>query len=85
MPPLAKEFTFHREYDDWLLYAFLTTEANNVVAPVHPDAMPVILTDPDECKEWLEDGSESLRLHRPLDSALLKTVDPEALSNFDQV
>ena len=74
-----------RETDDWLLYAFLTTEANSVVAPVHPDAMPVVLTAPDECKEWLEGGSESLRLQRPLDSAMLKTVDPGALSNFDQV
>ena len=26
------------------LYGFLTTEANAVVAPIHPKAMPVILT-----------------------------------------
>jgi putative SOS response-associated peptidase YedK len=30
------------------LFGFLTTEANAIVAPVHPKAMPVILTTPDE-------------------------------------
>lgn len=45
-----------REHDGWLLYAFLTTEANDVVALVHPDAMPVILTEADECREWLSGG-----------------------------
>ena len=28
------------------LYGFLTTEPNAVVAPIHPKAMPVILTTP---------------------------------------
>lgn len=64
-----------REHDDWLLYAFLTTEANSVVVPVHPDAMPVVLTDPDECNEWLEGGKESLTLQRPLPDTLLAKVD----------
>ncbi len=30
------------------LYGFLTTEPNAVVKPVHPKAMPVILSEPDE-------------------------------------
>jgi hypothetical protein len=30
------------------LFGFLTTEANAVVAPIHPKAMPVILTTPEE-------------------------------------
>jgi putative SOS response-associated peptidase YedK len=50
---------------DWELYAFLTTDANDIVRPVHEKAMPVILTDPDECREWLGGGSGSLRLQRP--------------------
>jgi putative SOS response-associated peptidase YedK len=54
-----------REEGDWELYAFLTTEANDIVRPVHEKAMPVILTDPDECEEWLGGGAESLRLQRP--------------------
>jgi putative SOS response-associated peptidase YedK len=35
------------------LFAFLTTEPNAVVAPIHPKAMPVILTTPDEIETWL--------------------------------
>lgn len=55
------------------LYSFLTTEPNAVVKPIHPKAMPVILTDPDECEEWLGGGEDSLRLQRPLaDNLLLK-------------
>jgi putative SOS response-associated peptidase YedK len=30
------------------LFGFLTTEPNGVVAPIHPKAMPVILTTPAE-------------------------------------
>jgi len=62
-----------REVDDWRLYAFLTTEPNDVVAPIHPKAMPVILTNPAECAEWLEGGKESLRLQRtyPADALTL--------------
>src|SRR6478752_3176345 len=36
------------------LFGFLTTEANAVVAPIHPKAMPVILTTPEEVDLWLE-------------------------------
>jgi putative SOS response-associated peptidase YedK len=32
-----------------LVYGFLTTAPNAVVAPIHPKAMPVILTTPEEC------------------------------------
>ena len=34
-------------------FGFLTTEPNAVVAPIHPKAMPVILTTPDEIDLWL--------------------------------
>lgn len=55
-----------REERDWELYAFLTTDANDLVRPVHEKAMPVILTDPGECRAWLSGGSDSLdRLQRP--------------------
>ena len=37
--------------------------------------MPVVLTDPDECKEWLSGGANSLRLQRPLDDGFLEIVD----------
>jgi putative SOS response-associated peptidase YedK len=48
------------------LFAFLTTEANAVVAPIHPKAMPVILTAPTEVDLWLAaDAPKALELLRP--------------------
>ena len=35
------------------LFAFLTTEPNDVVAPIHAKAMPVILTTDEERGVWL--------------------------------
>ena len=54
------------------LFAFLTTDPNSIVAPIHGKAMPVILTEPDECREWLCGGEDSLRLQRPLRDDQLK-------------
>jgi putative SOS response-associated peptidase YedK len=36
-----------------LLYGFLTTEPNGVVSPIHPKAMPVILTTSEEYDVWI--------------------------------
>ena len=55
-----------REEREWTLYAFLTTDANDVVRPVHEKASPVILVDPAEQAEWLAGGEQSFRLQRPL-------------------
>jgi putative SOS response-associated peptidase YedK len=55
-----------REERDWTLFAFLTTEANDVVRPVHDKASPVILIDSAEQTEWLAGGEQSFRLQRPL-------------------
>ena len=53
--------------EDHLLYSFLTTEPNGVVGPVHPKAMPVLLTKPEEWRTWLEAPvEEALQLQRPL-------------------
>jgi len=71
------------------LFGFLTTEANAVVAPIHPKAMPVILTTPEECDRWLEaDTLDALESQRPLPDEALRIVakgekeDPPAESRL---
>jgi len=60
---------------DHELFGFLTTEANAIVAPVHPNAMPVILTSPAEIDRWLEaETSDALAPQRPLPADALHLV-----------
>ena len=61
-----------REERDWNLYAFLTTDPNDIVRPIHEKAMPVILVDAAQQTEWLAGGEASLRLQRPLPNELLQ-------------
>jgi len=57
------------------LFAFLTTNPNNVVGPVHPKAMPVVLTRPEEIETWLTaPPEEALNLQRPLPDGTLQIV-----------
>ena len=57
------------------LFAFLTTEPNAEVGAVHPKAMPVILTAPEEIEQWLTaPAEEALRLQRPLPDGALAIV-----------
>ena len=57
------------------LFSFLTTEANGVVGAVHPKAMPVLLTGPEEWAAWLEEPvTQALRLQRPLPDAAMREV-----------
>jgi putative SOS response-associated peptidase YedK len=51
--------------------AILTTEANEICAPIH-DRMPVVLTDPEAEAAWLSDDVDAeaaLEFLRPLESA----------------
>jgi putative SOS response-associated peptidase YedK len=57
------------------IFAFLTTEPNAEVGAIHPKAMPVILTTPDEVETWMTAFSnEALRLRRPLRDGSLRIV-----------
>lgn len=57
------------------LFGFLTTEPNAVVAPIHPKAMPVILTRADEIEVWMQaPAEEALKLQRPLPDDALRIV-----------
>jgi putative SOS response-associated peptidase YedK len=57
------------------LFAFLTCAPNREVARVHPKAMPVILTTPEECRRWLTAPAPvALQLQRPLADGMLQIV-----------
>jgi putative SOS response-associated peptidase YedK len=56
------------------LFAFLTTEANDLVRPIHAKAMPVILREGD-WDRWLDaDVGGALSLQRPLPAGQLMIV-----------
>jgi len=65
-----------------LVFAFLTTEANDIVAPIHAKAMPVILSDEDAWDAWLTSPVEdAIEMQSPAEpgavSLLPKKWDPQ--------
>lgn len=69
-------------FGEHLLFAFLTTEPNDLVRPVHAKAMPVILGDDRQCHEWLtapSDQIEAVQSRVAPTSALEIVADDEAV------
>lgn len=57
------------------LYAFLTTDPNAEVKAIHPKAMPVILTTPEQFETWMTaPWAVASYLQRPLPDDSLKIV-----------
>ena len=55
------------------LFGFLTTEPNDVVAPIHPKALLVVLTTREQVDIWMNaPAEEALRLQRAVLSIVAK-------------
>ncbi|MEI4482667.1 MULTISPECIES: SOS response-associated peptidase [unclassified Phyllobacterium] len=63
------------------IFAFLTTDANELVKPIHPKAMPVILRTREELDIWMNaPAEEALQLQRPLpDNDLVVLAPPKKI------
>jgi putative SOS response-associated peptidase YedK len=57
------------------VYAFLTTRPNEIVSPIHPTRMPVMLVGDEAQETWLAGSpKEAIELARPYPGARMKIV-----------
>lgn len=69
---------------DHVLFGFSTTDANDLVRPVHAKAMPVVLADRAACEVWLNappDEIEAIQA-RVLPADALEVVGDEEAARF---
>lgn len=56
------------------VFAFLTTDPNPLVAPIHPKAMPVLLHEEDETAWLTAPFDQAILLAQPFPSQLMSVV-----------
>ena len=57
------------------VYAFLTTRPNEIVSPIHPTRMPVMLVGDEAQETWLTGSrQEAIALARPYPAEHMKIV-----------
>jgi len=61
-------------------FTTFTTEPNEFIRPIHPKAMPVILSSLDEQKLWLTEGDEALL--RPYEGEMESIQLPDTLEHL---
>lgn len=67
------------------IFAFLTTEPNAVVKPIHPKAMPVILRTTEEIDTWLHaPWNEAKEMQKPLPDTDLIDLTPSKDNQEEQ-
>lgn len=66
------------------LFSFLTTEANDLVRPVHAKAMPVVLRSEFECRQWLNAAPDQVETiqSRVLSTDALEIVPDEEAAQY---
>ncbi|QNE31172.1 DUF159 family protein [Sphingomonas sp. NBWT7] len=70
--PIVSFAGIWRPAEGGAVFAFLTTEPNSLVAPIHPKAMPVLLHDEDE-ETWLRAPiEEAMQLVAPYPAQLMR-------------
>ena len=58
-----------------LVFSFLTTDASPDVAPIHPDATPVLLLDEEARETWMNaPWEEAVRLQRPPPAGAVRVI-----------
>lgn len=64
---------------DHHLFSIMTTAANGVVAPIHKEAMPVMLMTPEDVDRWLagQNVADAIEMQKPAPDDAIRIVEIE--------